>query len=129
MHSVILHCYNTQLFFTAKRCSVIPRCYSTQLFSTARSTIPHVKGVQSSILATVIIYFPLQKVFSHSSMLQCSVIFHYYSVSHFTLLQHTGLLSHFAKLLSSIVGGRWLTARSRACGTEPRARVCLVWSR
>jgi hypothetical protein len=76
----------------------------------------------------MIVYFPLQKVFNHSSMLQCSVIFHYYSVSHFTLLQHTGSLSHFAKLLSSIVGGRRLTARSRACGTEPRVCGRLVWS-
>jgi hypothetical protein len=87
--SVILRCYTAKSFSIA-HCSIILYCYNAQPFSLLQcSPIPHAKGAQSFIIAIVLSHFHQKKVFSHSSMLQYSVIFCYYSArGHYVILQN-----------------------------------------
>jgi hypothetical protein len=66
------------------QCSVISRCYSAQSFSTA-PVLSHSSrySAQSLITVTMLSHFSLQKVFSHSPVLQCSVISRCYNAQPF----------------------------------------------
>jgi hypothetical protein len=147
--SIIHHFYSAQWFSIARRCSVIPHYYSAMLFPyvTVLShfillqcpSIPRAKGTQSLIVAIVLSHFPLQKMLSHSLVLQWSVIPCCYSVEPFLIATVCGAAQSFLQARvgggsrlsrgaqdwvthAEHAGGRRLTAWSRGVGH-------LVWSR
>jgi hypothetical protein len=113
-------CYIAQSFFVATLLSHFSLLIAQSIFITTVlnhfsllqcSAIPHAKGDQSFIIATVSAISHRKKVLNHFSMLQYSSFFHYYSAQ--SLLVTTVAAQSFWKM-TELDHGRargWLTAR------------------